>query len=181
MLAGGWAPSPSSRVGDTGGDTEVERATGLSSWWAGLQQSQPGAPPERQLGSRAARTSARALRFPACPPPQPPARCILRPSPTHLVSLEVIVQGELQLAQVLGLLLLLSLPLAFSQARFRIIVILAGTVGKRDLLPDEQSSPAVRGGARRWVWGARCCPGCAQPRRAPRSASGHAAPARPAQ
>lgn len=72
MLAGGWAPSPSSRVGDTGGDTEVERATGLSSWWAGLQQSRPGAPPERRLGSRAARTSARALRFPACPPPQPP-------------------------------------------------------------------------------------------------------------
>lgn len=130
----------------------------LSASWAAVRPGRPHGP----RGSRPAL------------PRSPPARCILRPSPTHLVSLEVIVQGELQLAQVLGLLLLLSLPLAFSQARFRIIVILAGTVGKRDLLPDEQSSPAVRGGA-------RCCPGCAQPRRAPRSASGHAAPARPAQ
>lgn len=44
----------------------------------------------------------------------------------HLVGLEVVVQGELQLAQVLGLLLLLALALALCQARLRIIIILGG-------------------------------------------------------
>lgn len=44
----------------------------------------------------------------------------------HLVGLKVIVQGELQLAQVLGLLLLLALTLALRQACLRIVIILGG-------------------------------------------------------
>lgn len=45
--------------------------------------------------------------------------------PAHLVGLEVIVQGELQLPQVLRL-LALALALALRQARLGIIVVLGG-------------------------------------------------------
>lgn len=58
--------------------------------------------------------------FSRSPPHTPPAW------PPYLVGLEIIIQGELQLAQVLRLLLLLSLALSLRQARLGIIVILGG-------------------------------------------------------
>ena len=48
------------------------------------------------------------------------------PGPAHLVGLEVVVQGELQLPQVLRLLLLLPLALSLRQARLGVVLVLGG-------------------------------------------------------
>lgn len=65
-------------------------------------------------------------------PPGPlPADPAPHSSPTHLVGLEVIVQGELQLPQVLRLLLLLPLTLPLRQARLGVVIVLGGW-GRRE-------------------------------------------------
>lgn len=53
-----------------------------------------------------------------------PSLCPPHPIATHLVGLEIIVQGELQFSQVLRLFLLFSFTFSLSQACLCIIVIL---------------------------------------------------------
>lgn len=68
---------------------------------------------------------------------RPAHRSAAQPSPTHLVGLEVVVQGKLQFAQVFRLLLLFSLPFSLRQARFCVVVILWGCGDRRDPLKGE--------------------------------------------
>lgn len=70
------------------------------------------------------------------------------PSPTYLVSLEIIVQRKLQFAQVLWLLLLLAFTFSFGQARLCIVIILGELrVGREGLKGEGSSYPSQRHGS----------------------------------
>lgn len=180
VLVGDWAPSPPATIRNAVGTLKL--------------RGQRVCPAGGQVYSRASQgpflRASRAPVRPGCPhrpPPQPTARFTLRPSPAHLVGLKIIVQGELQLAQVLRLLLLLSLPLAFGQTCFCIVIVLAGGCGEKGRVARTEQPGSAQGQREAsplcgpWPspgYGGAVLPGVHTAPQSPSSACGGATPAR---